>query len=345
MQANLDPKVSIIIPFRDNPEYLLECLDSLAQQTYDNLEVIVVDDGSQPNVSSEIRKHKYFSNNRFLYFYQPNQGAGVARNLGFKEAHGEYVLFLDSDDYLDKKCIEQAIREMVDHNPDVFILRGLGFYDDSKESTFPIKWAINEKTVPSKEVFSLTDFKGNIFEAFVWWPWDKLIKRSLLLDNRIFFQDLRTTNDLLAVFCSTFFAKKISISKEFLVYHRISKNSLSVTRQKSWTNFIQALIALKLFLEREGKYKEYERDFLNYVMNFTLWQFLSLPRASIYKVWRRQLPFVEEIFNIRKKSRDYYYSQENYEKYLLISENPRNFRNFLKLCKKNSNVIKIILKR
>lgn len=90
---------SIIIPYYDKPDYILRALDSVADQTFKDLECIVVDDGS--DLRSILMAHKITSDARFRFIYQTNQGVATARNVGFREASGRYVLFLDADDRLD----------------------------------------------------------------------------------------------------------------------------------------------------------------------------------------------------------------------------------------------------
>ena len=77
----MNVKVSIVVPFKDNVDYLSDCLNSLQKQTYENIEVIVVDDGSSPKISSYVKNSQYFLDQRFVYLFQKNQGAGVARIL------------------------------------------------------------------------------------------------------------------------------------------------------------------------------------------------------------------------------------------------------------------------
>ncbi|WP_050008079.1 glycosyltransferase family 2 protein [Butyrivibrio sp. WCE2006] len=111
-------KVSIIIPTYNMEKYISECLDSIFQQTLDNYEVIVIDDGSTDN-TRELISSKY-SQNRIIYIYQENQGVGNARNKGIELAQGDYLLFIDPDDkYLRNDSVEKLYMAAVDNNAEV----------------------------------------------------------------------------------------------------------------------------------------------------------------------------------------------------------------------------------
>ena len=110
-QNNIDytPKVSVIIPVYNTEKYLRECLDSVINQTLKEIEIICVDDGSTDS-SLEILKEYANKDNRFTIITQQNLHAGVARNAGLAVAKGEYVSFLDSDDWFELKILEETTK-------------------------------------------------------------------------------------------------------------------------------------------------------------------------------------------------------------------------------------------
>ncbi len=108
LRSSMNPKVSIIIPVYNVEKYLERCVDSALNQTYKNLEIILVNDGSTDN-SLEICK-KYETENRVKIFSEENRGLPVARNLGVKKSSGDYIIFLDSDDWLDDNLIEKLVK-------------------------------------------------------------------------------------------------------------------------------------------------------------------------------------------------------------------------------------------
>ena len=108
----MDTLISVIIPVYNVEEYLRECLESVLCQTYKNMEVILVDDGSQ-DVSGEICDEYADRYPNFTVYHKANAGLGMARNTGLEHMTGEYVTFLDSDDYLEPDCIEMLYEELI----------------------------------------------------------------------------------------------------------------------------------------------------------------------------------------------------------------------------------------
>ncbi len=101
--------VSVIIPFYNEEQYIGDCLISLIKQTYKNIEIICVDDGSTDN-GAMIVKAIQQSDSRISLIQQENMNAGTARNVGFSKAKGEYVLFLDSDDFFSPSMVERMLK-------------------------------------------------------------------------------------------------------------------------------------------------------------------------------------------------------------------------------------------
>lgn len=108
----IDVKVSVIIPFFENLDWLYQAVDSVFKQTYKNIEVIIINDGSQEDVTSFVEKYS----DRMKYIYQENKGAAYARNVGIDISQGEYIAFLDSDDMWEPKKIELQVSYMVQNN-------------------------------------------------------------------------------------------------------------------------------------------------------------------------------------------------------------------------------------
>lgn len=126
------PKFSIIVPVYNVENYIRECLESIKNQTYKDYEVIIVNDGTKDN-SIEIAKEYPFK-----IINQKNQGLSVARNTGVKHAKGEYILFLDADDYLEKDTLKE-IEKVLDNNPDIVRFQIKEVYEDGKEINYPEK--------------------------------------------------------------------------------------------------------------------------------------------------------------------------------------------------------------
>lgn len=154
----MEPKVSIIIPSYNAEKTISKCLDSIINQTYKNLEIIVINDGSKDNTFTEIKK--YSDDERVIAINQNNQGVSETRNAGIATATGEYILFVDSDDWLEQKAIEELINTSKKNNVDV--IRYNCFYEDKNKITIPSLYNLTNKRI-TKEEFG----KYRIFEHFL----------------------------------------------------------------------------------------------------------------------------------------------------------------------------------
>ena len=132
------PKISIIVPVYNVEAYLPQCLDSLIQQTYSNLEIICVNDGS-PDGSGDILREYAARDSRVVVIEQENQGASVARNSALDTTHGDYIMFVDGDDWIDLDTCEMVIKTAEQHKADVVFWSYVREYrQGSKEKLMPI---------------------------------------------------------------------------------------------------------------------------------------------------------------------------------------------------------------
>ena len=115
------PLVSIVIPVYNCEEYIGECIDSVVEQTYDNIEIIVVNDGSKDE-SEKIIKNKKKKYRNILYYKQRNKGVSAARNLGINKAKGEYITFVDADDLVGKYLVERLVNQITCTHPECIIV-------------------------------------------------------------------------------------------------------------------------------------------------------------------------------------------------------------------------------
>lgn len=128
-------KISVIVPVYDVEDYLEECIDSILEQTYRNLEIILVDDGS-PDNCGQICDDYAKKDNRIKVIHKENGGLSDARNIGIKNSTGKYITFIDSDDSVNKKYIEVLYNQLIATNSDISICSYLRFknYIDSNTS-------------------------------------------------------------------------------------------------------------------------------------------------------------------------------------------------------------------
>ena len=165
----MNPKISIILPVYNAEKYLNRCFDSILSNNYKNLEIIPVNDGSKDNSQEIIEKYKNKYPEIFNPIHQENQGIGMTRNNGLKKATGEYIMFIDNDDFIDKDYIEKHIKEVEKNNYDIVIS---GY-----------KRVSDEKTLFS--VVLDDNYRWSRYISIA--PWGKLYKASFLKENDIKF--------------------------------------------------------------------------------------------------------------------------------------------------------------
>lgn len=166
----VDAKVTIIVPVYNVEEYLEKCLDSLINQTYRNLEIIVVDDGSSDN-SGKICDKFAEIDNRIMVIHQENSGVSVARNIALDKMTGEYITFVDSDDYLEENAIERFLNMLMEQDADIVFAEGITFFKN-KNLYFPNKEAETYNTSLIQEKVLLDQIGNqiatNFYKADVW---------------------------------------------------------------------------------------------------------------------------------------------------------------------------------
>lgn len=299
-------KVSVIIAVYNGEKYLRKCLDDVLSQTLREIEVICVDDGSADGTAAILAEYEK-KDPRVRAVHQENAGAGTARNNGLSCARGEYLSFLDADDFFEPQMLERAYERAAASRADIAVFRG-DRYDDTRETYIPMDYSVKTRMLPEKNPFAYRDIPDDIFMVFVGWAWDKLYRREFVTgDAYLRFQALRTSNDLFFVFSALVKAQSILVVDEKLVHHRIRvKGSLSVTREKSWDCFYRATLALREELVRIGVYAEVEKGFLNWALHFGFWNLDTIEGPGFEKVYNLLCGECCGELGWFEKERDYY---------------------------------------
>lgn len=306
--------VSVIIPVYNAEKYLRQCLDSICGQTLKDIEIICVDDGSTDS-SPEILKEYQKKDDRVTVIRQENAGAGAARNRGLDVSKGRYLSFLDADDFFEPDMLEEAFKCAEADNADYAVFKSGQYNTDEDSYNYP-KWVFQEQHIPPYTPFTYRQLTRNIFRVFVGWAWDKLYLRDFVIGNGLRFQEQRTSNDLLFVFSALVVAKRITVCKKVLIHQRRdSSDSLSKTREKSWQCFYDALTALRDRIRAEGKYDELEKDFINYALHFTLWNYTSLAEPTKSRLYEKLRDEWLADLGIAGKPEEYFTEKGDYEQY------------------------------
>lgn len=216
--------VSVIIPIYDAEQFIDRMIESVLSQSYSYFELILVDDGSRDS-SLEICRKKEKKDKRIKIIEQKNSGVSVARNTGIEAAKGKYLLFVDSDDYIESNMIEMIIS----HSANEDDLTICGYYIHDMERNNAISLSASNKVYRELEIDELgTNFWHFYAEGLTNSPWNKLYVASIIKDNKIFFpSDIKMGEDL--VFNLKYFSKikKIKIINEYLYHYILYPNQTS----------------------------------------------------------------------------------------------------------------------
>ena len=230
----MSPKISIIIPSFNEEKHISRCLDSVLNQTFTDFEVLCVDDGSTDKTCEIIEAYSK-KDSRIIPLKNPDKGVSSARNFGIENSNGEYIGFVDSDDFIQPQMYEFLYRAVTENNCDFSVCRYKKSTEFIKE-TFEYK---AEKFEPEKFIcFTDSDFNSNnelIFSAV----WTKLFSKSFLSDTR--FKNYRIGED--TAFNSEIYSKSnksILVDLELYNYY-INLQSVSFTDpgHEKWFDFLE----------------------------------------------------------------------------------------------------------
>lgn len=235
-------KISVIIPVYNAEKYIEKCIDSIICQTYKEIEIIAVNDGSEDNSLSLLQKYK----DVIKIIDKPNSGVSNTRNMGLQHANGEYIMFVDSDDWLDKDCIYDCLKKS--QNAD--IIRFKLNYVYSNGSSF-----IEEDDFLNETLIDKTQFKDTIYTKILTGIALNSICRTIfkrrVLEGIKFREDLKTAEDL--IFNIEAFSNAnsfIYISKGYYNYYQTTQGltgrGLSIFKKYKYNLIVRAEILKRL---------------------------------------------------------------------------------------------------
>ena len=244
------PLVSVIVPIYNVEDYLQTCCNSILSQSFNNIEVILVNDGSTDG-SCEIAKQIEKKDSRVILIDQRNGGLSAARNAGLKVAKGDYVLFVDSDDWIEKNCIQELYQDIQRNNSDVSCclaqyISAMGTIRRGR-SSFGINSLTGDEILPN----------ALLVKTFPTSAWGKLYRRDFLHENGLLFKEGIVNEDTLFSIQIACLAKKISFVDKVLfdIWERegsISRSSF----EKLFQDMNIALLSARSFMEEHNCYNE-----------------------------------------------------------------------------------------
>ena len=315
-------KISIIIPVYNTEKYLKKCLDSIINQTLKSLEIICIDDCSTDN-SLHILKEYQLKDNRIKIIEQKeNKGQGVARNLGLNIAEGEYIMFLDPDDWLELNALEILYKKSKETNADIIHFNYIEENEKLKSSNYKNAAKIIKKRFGIKAkndgFYSLKNSDGSFLYKFEMQVWDKIYKKDFILKNNINFAPNKHGEDHLFTIGCLISADKIYYVDEYF-YHYTKRNNSERDKitDENFCVFENIKLIEKLLCEKKLSDK-YSKHIIKCNICYLGWTLRKIPEnskqeyldkckmflsekdyASMLKVAKNKNSILENIFSIK----------------------------------------------
>ncbi len=268
----MTPKISVIVPVYNVEKYLPRCIDSILSQTFTDFELLLIDDGS-PDNCGKICDEYAAKDSRVKVFHKSNGGVSSARNLGLDNAQGEWITFIDSDDY-----VEQNFLVLPGNTSAELLINNYKVLCNEKSSNF----CFENKVIEKSHIYNFLN--KNLVEQIFRVPWAKFFRRTIIADNNIsFVKGVKIGEDNLFMLEYLYYTKSINfISLANYVYIEepgiMKKYKLSVE---------QAIEIVELFIMRYNKLNVKSIDFLRFIFCF-YYDLISPKNLETINCWRTQ---------------------------------------------------------
>ena len=266
--AEKEPELSVIVPVYNSEQYISACLDSLTNQTYKNIEIICVNDGSEDNSLEKLRQYKQIDP-RIIVIDKKNGGVSSARNLGMLASHGKYITFIDSDDYLDLDLYEKCMDKIKSLDADVLAF-GLMF-----EPAHTYGTVVSDKTY-TDPFYVLEHDCVNCSVC------NRIFRRSIISDNNILFkEDVKYGEDNLFLMMVLPHAKVLT-NQPGVYYHYLQQGGSIEHTFDVEKRLISAINRCKYSIEyyRKNNYSEEYGWLLQRCLDITYWRIKELDDNS-----------------------------------------------------------------
>lgn len=278
------PKFSIIVPVYNCEKDLPKCLDTLVGQTLSDIEIIIVNDGSPDNSQEIIDRYAAAYPDKIKSFAQENRGQSAARNLALDHATGEFIFFVDSDDYVDVTACEKTYNFATENGLDI-VCFDYWLEQEGKETIYCDHVLFKELE---------TDVKYVISESS---PCNKIIRRSILADNGLRFLENHIYEDFELIPRLALYTDRIGYMEEAFYYYIIHEGS--TMRQKTYNKKLQSIYFVLESLKKSfenTKYSEVlEYMYIEHLLHLAVYRFIDFPEGRedvkrIAKIMKTQFP-------------------------------------------------------
>lgn len=275
-------KLSVIVPVYNVEKYLEKCLNSIINQTYKNLEIICIDDGSPDNSIKILEKYQ-LKDKRIRVIRQENKGLGATRNIGINVATGTYISFIDSDDWIELDMFEKCIEVFKKYNVD---LVDCSTYYDSTINSQKVRdlRKLNYKNDYNGEEYFKLLVRNNLFSAS---SCNKVFKLKNIKRDNIYFPENKYNEDFYFVFVYLILSKKIGIV-EAPMYHYLISRENSITNKINQNDVVDSIFMKKNIeetLKKKGQIEilsevEYQEYIFNWIIQGTIAKVIQLYKSN-----------------------------------------------------------------
>ena len=309
IQMKRNPLISIIVPVYNAEKYLAQCLDSVVNQTYQELEIICINDGSKDNSIAILNQYRN-KDSRIVIFDKSNEGVSATRNYGLKKSMGEYIMFVDADDWIDTETCEKAVSAMAFNDADIVMWTYVSEHGATraKKVIFPTDIILEGQEVKNKlhrrYIGILDEELAHPEQADSLCPvWGKLYRRSLIERSCASFIELDkigTYEDGMFNLEVFYYADRVVYLNQSL-YHYRRENDFSVTSgyrkqlTDQWKNLFQIM---KEYIEKNNLPEQYEKALNNRIVLSILGLGLNISEAEVSK--KKQFKMISNILHDRQ---------------------------------------------
>lgn len=298
-----DFKISIIVPVYNVQKYLEACLESLIKQTYDNYEVILVNDGSTDQ-SLEICKLFENKSEKVKIINQQNSGVSCARNKGLEQATGKYVMFVDSDDWIDQEMLDQLVIQVMQTEADFVMCNLIREYSTKSEpisSGFKSLTILEHHEIEKQLILGLIEKKeGDLQHILAPFrgPVGKLYNLELIRKHQLKFDDqLIIGEDFLFNLQYLKYCKKALIIEDFYYHYRANESSITRRyKEACWPNIYKVTLQkIEEFIKENGYNEHAKQQFSQLVIKYYLICLNNELRIENPHVLRQQIQHIKEM--------------------------------------------------
>lgn len=299
MTTKQNPLVSIVVPICNVGDYLEECLDSIVKQTYQNLEVVLLDDGSTDEsgriIDEYSKKYKIFKP-----IHQKHQGVASARENGVAAATGEWISFIDPDDYVKKEFIEDLLNTALKNEADIASC-GLEAFAEEKDRVLK-----KSPEWPNRDMSGRDMINETMLHKFPAYLPLNIFRASLFKDSKLKFPIGREYEDVAAKIKLLFYAKKISFLDKKLYFYRMRSSGITGKQfsKARYDDLTAAILDIRQFLEKTGTIKDFiYMDYYEFCTMMTLLNYLAREKKltkETKRYWREIRKTLKRLYKTAK---------------------------------------------